>query len=136
MSSTNAIQQASPRDLRSFGFTLAVGFAVVGLWPNLFHGQPVRLWSVCLGALFGVTATIVPNALRSARRAWLALGNVLGRINTGVILGVLFYGMVTPLRLMMKAAGRDPMNRAFDRSCESYRSPRQTRLANHMKNQF
>lgn len=136
MYSTNATQEPSRRDLRSFGFILAAGFLAFGLWPYLFHGRPVRLWSVCLGLFFASAGALAPNALRSFRRAWFALGNVLGRINTGVILGALFYGMVTPMRLMMMARGHDPMNRAVDRSCASYRSLRKPRLADHMKHQF
>jgi hypothetical protein len=47
-----------------------------------------------------------------------------------------YYGMLTSVRLLMKAAGHDPMNRSFDRTVASYRSVRKPRPASHMKNQF
>lgn len=129
MSSTN-------RELRSFGFILATGFLAIGLTPLLFSGRSVRVWAVALGLVFAATGMLIPSGLRPVRRAWMALGSILGRINTGVILGAVYYGMLTPVRLAMKLAGHDPMNRAFDRSCETYRSVRKPRPASHMKNQF
>jgi len=136
MSSTNSIKEPSRRELRSFGFILAMGFLVAGVWPALFRGQSVRVWAIANGLTFAAAGILVPSGLRSIRRGWIAFGNILGRINTGLILGAVYYGMLTPVRLLMKAAGRDPMNRSFDPSCVSYRSVRKPRPASHMRNQF
>ena len=64
------------------------------------------------------------------------LGEVLAWINTRIILGVVFYGVVTPLGLLMRLFSRDPMRRQFDRAGESYRIPRVPRPATHMLRQF
>ena len=136
MFSTDSIQEPSRRELRSFGFILTAGFLVVGVWPALFRSQSVRVWAIVLALAFAAAGVLVPSGLRPIRRAWMAFGNMLGRINRGLILGTVYYGMLTPLRLLMKAAGHDPMNRSFDRNLESYRSVRKPRPASHMKNQF
>jgi hypothetical protein len=136
MSSTKLVLEPSRRELRSFGFTVAVGFLLAGVWPALFRGQRVRVWAIAIGLVFAPAGVLVPSGLRSIRRVWMAFGNILGRINTGLILGAVYYGMLTPVRLLMKAAGRDPMNRSFDPGCASYRSVRKPRQASHMKNQF
>jgi hypothetical protein len=136
MFSTNSVQEPSLRDLRSFGFTLTAGFIAAGVWPVLFRGQSVRVWAVALGLSFAAAGVLFPSGLRPIRRTWMALGSALGRVNTGLILGAVYYGMLTPIRLLMKAAGHDPMNRTLDPSCVTYRSVRKPRQASHMRNQF
>jgi hypothetical protein len=136
MFSTNATPPPSRRELRSFGFLLAGGFLVAGIWPALFRGQAVRVWAMALSLAFIAAAIFIPDKLGPVRVAWIAFGNVLGRINTGLILGAVYYGMLTPGRLLMKLTGRDPMNRSFDRNTASYRSVRKARSASHMKHQF
>ncbi len=49
------------------------------------------------------------------------VGHVMGWVNTRIILGILFYGVVTPMGLIMKLTGRDPMRSAFDPDAQTYR---------------
>ena len=63
-------------------------------------------------------------------------GEVLGWINTRIILGVLFYLLFTPLGLCMRLRGKDPMRRTLSPEAESYRVVRQPRPSSHMMHQF
>jgi hypothetical protein len=69
-------------------------------------------------------------------RVWMTAGNFLGWINSKIILTALYYVVVTPVRLVMTAAGHDSMNRKFDRTTNTYRVSRKPRPAAHMKHQF
>ena len=60
----------------------------------------------------------------------------MGWVNTRIILGVLFYGIVTPMGLIMKMTGRDPMRRSYEPDALTYRVIRQPRPAAQLKNMF
>jgi len=115
---------------------LAAGFFVVGMIPAVFrHLRPGRL-ALTLSVVFAVTGILAPNALRYVHRVWMLLGNVLGWVNSKIILGLLFYLIVTPVRIVMSMTGKDPMNRKFDPNAETYRVVRKPREVSHMRHQF
>jgi hypothetical protein len=77
-----------------------------------------------------------PQSLTQVYRLWMVVGEILGWINTRLILGALFYLLFTPLGLYMRFRGKDPMRRALSPEAESYRVVRQPRPASHMGHQF
>ena len=104
---------------RGFGGVFAVVFAVVGLWP-LIDGGPVRIWALVLAALFVLAAVVAPVVLRPFNRLWLLFGNALHKVVNPLVMGVLFYLTVTPMALLMRLAGKDPLRLKFDRHANSY----------------
>jgi hypothetical protein len=66
----------------------------------------------------------------------MTLGEGLGWINTRVILGVVFYGLFTPVGLLMRLRGKDPMRRNWEPDTDTYRVTRQPRHGAHMIRQF
>jgi hypothetical protein len=124
------------KELRSFGLIVGGIFAVIGLWPLLLRGEAVRLWALICAAVLLLPAVVYPIALRPARRVWMAMGHVLGWINTRIILGIVFYGLVAPMGMIMRAFGKDPMRRRFEPEAETYRLARESRPGTHMKHQF
>lgn len=104
---------------RSFGIVFAVVFAVIGLLPLLFSGT-VRLWSLAIGAVFLLLAFATPRALAPLNRLWLKFGLLLHRIVSPLVLGIMFYGVVTPTGLLMRALGKDPLRLRLDRASSSY----------------
>ena len=75
-------------------------------------------------------------ALGPVHRVWMIIGHLLGWINTRIILGILFYLIVTPVGMVLRFRGKDPMQRRFDPRATTYRLPRQERPPSHMKHQF
>jgi Saxitoxin biosynthesis operon protein SxtJ len=124
------------RQLRDFGLLVGGIFGVIGLWPLLWRQQSPRLWALTLFVVLVVPALAAPRVLAPAYRAWMKLAEVLAWVNTRIVLGVVFYGVVTPIGLVMRALGRDPMRRQFDRTGDSYRVPCTPRPATHMLRQF
>ncbi len=129
-------QELTGKVLRQFGFMVGGMFLLIAVWPFVWRHEEVRLWAVVPGSLLVLVGGIAPALLRPIYQAWMALGHVLGWVNTRIILGVLFYGVVTPMGMAMKLAGRDPMRRGFDPKAQTYRVPRQPRSASHMSNMF
>lgn len=122
--------------LRSFGLMVGGIFALIGVWPALWRGQPLRLWGLLVGGGLIGLGLVWPRSLAHVYRLWMAVGEVLGWINTRLLLGVLFYGLFTPMGLLMRLRGKDPMRRTLTPEVETYRVVRQPRPASHMRHQF
>ena len=108
--------------LRQFGLLVGSAFAVIfGLFlPWLFdYGFPVWPW-VLAGVLF-VWGLAAPDSLQPVYRLWMRFGLALNRVTSPLILGILFYGIFTPVSVVMKIIGRDAMHRSFDADADSYR---------------
>ena len=124
------------KQLRSFGLIVGGIFALIGVWTAVWRGQPPRQWSLILGGTLIMLALAWPQSLAQVYRFWMAVGEALGWINTRIILGVLFYALFTPLGLLMRLRGKDPMRRTMSPEVESYRVARQPRSSSHMTHQF
>ena len=110
---------------RSFGLVMAGFFALVGLVPVL-RGNPPRLWAVALAAVLPLLAFVAPRLLAPANRAWMALGRLLNRVVSPIVMGLLFAVVVVPTGVLMRLSGKDPLRLKLDRSATSYwqmRSP-------------
>ena len=124
------------KQLRSFGLMVGSIFALIGVWPTVWRGQSPRLWGLILGSSLIVLALAWPRSLTHVYRLWMRVGEVLGWINTHLILGGIFYLLFTPLGVCMRLRGKDPMRRTLVPEAESYRVVRQPRPASHMTHQF
>jgi hypothetical protein len=129
-------QEVDVKELRNFGLIVGGIFLVIGLWPMLWRGEGMRLWAVGLGSLLVPLGLLVPAVLAPVFKVWMKVGHVLGWINTRIILGVLFYGLITPMGVVMRLFGWDAMRRVLMRDVESYRVVRQPRPRMHMTRQF
>lgn len=126
----------SSKKLRSFGLIVGSAFAVIGVWPLLFRGQPVRLWAISFSCFLIVSALVLPTILGPVYRVWMKIGNILGWINSRIILGLVFYIVFTPVGFFMRLFKRDPLCREFLTNAKTYRDIRQPRPGSHMKHQF
>jgi hypothetical protein len=104
---------------RSFGLVFAGFFAVVGLLP-LVHGNPVRWWALGLAVLFLALALAAPQVLAPLNRLWFRLGLALSRIVSPVVMGVVYYGVVVPTALIMRARRKDPLGLKRDPAAATY----------------
>ena len=105
---------------RSFGVVFAVVFTIIGLWPWFMRGASPHLWALTLAALFAGAAFIVPRVLAPLNRAWLRFGLALHGIVNPVVMGLLYYGAVVPMGLIVKLAGKDLLRLKRDPGAASY----------------
>ena len=108
-----------PGSKRGFGIVFAVVFAIVGLWP-LMDGRPFRLWALALAGIFLAAGLFFPTLLRPLNRLWFLFGMALHKVMNPLVMGLLFYLTVTPIALIMRAIGKDPLNRQFDPQAKTY----------------
>lgn len=126
----------TPKQLRDFGLIIGGIFALIGVWPLLFSQTSPHYWLLTLGGLLVLLGLLRPQSLGPVYRGWMALGHVLGRVNTRILLGLGFYGIVTPMGLAMRVFGKDPMRRKFDPDANTYRIARASRPGSHFQRQF
>lgn len=129
-------QAASIKELRSFGLLVGGVFSVIGLWPMMIHGASLRLWAVGVGGLLIASGGLVPYVLAPVYKGWMWIGHILGWINTRILLGFVFYGLITPIGIVFRLMGKDTMRQAFSEESSTYRVARQPRPRSHMKFQF
>jgi hypothetical protein len=128
--------EVTPKQLRSFGLLVGGIFAIIGLWPLIWRGEGLRWWAMLATAILVLPAVVYPMSLKLIYRGWMAVGEVLGWINTRIILSIIFYGVFTPVAIVMRMRGKDPMRRGWDPNLESYREVREPRPGTHMQRQF
>jgi predicted membrane metal-binding protein len=104
---------------RVFGWLMAVVAALVATWA-WHHDHPTMPWAAGVALAFALLATLLPAWLLPFNRAWMALGHLLGRIVSPIIMALIYFGVVTPIALIARARGVDPMRRRFDPAAKSY----------------
>jgi hypothetical protein len=104
---------------RSFGLVFASVFLIVMAWP-LFYGESPRWWALAVSIVFAAIALLKPVLLGGLNRLWTKLGLLLGAIVSPIALGVLFYGILTPLAVLSRLTGNDPLRLRRDATVKSY----------------
>ena len=94
---------------RSFGIVFFVFFLIISLWP-LKIGQDIRLWSLVISIIFLLLGLFNSKLLTPLNRIWFKFGLLLGKVVSPVIMGVVFFFVVTPTGLIMKFLGKDLLN--------------------------
>jgi hypothetical protein len=99
-------QRPSVAQGRLFAFTLAAGFAGLGLLTLWRGSDRIAGWFAGLAGAVLLAGLIVPTRLGTVMAWWTALGEAIGRVTTPVILGFIYFGVVTPLGLLRRAVRR------------------------------
>jgi hypothetical protein len=122
---------------RNFGLVFAALFAAISLAP-LMHAGHVRVWPLPIAVLFLGAALLLPGSLARLNRAWFLLGILLGKVVTPLVMGVLFFVTVTPVGILMRLFGKDPLRLKRDPTAKSYWLDRSQsgRRAESLKDQF
>lgn len=111
---------------RQFGVVMAVFFAIlasIALWRAAWGWLAV--W-VALVAGFGLAALAAPGALGPLNRLWFRFGLLLHKVINPLIMGLMFFVVITPIALVMRVLGKRPIPVAPDRAATTYWIARHT----------
>ena len=123
---TEELKKLDPdrRELRRFALVLGGALLVLGSFA-WYRGSGVAPYLLLPGAVIAVCGLVAPAALRWLFFTWMAIGLVLGTIMTAIILTVVFVVAITPIGLVLRLLGRDPLQRKLDPEAASYWIPKE-----------
>lgn len=117
---------------KSFGIVFFIFFIAVAFYP-LINNEEYRLWALIISLIFLILGLINSSFLTPLNLLWFKFGMLLGRIVSPIIMGLVFFGVVTPTGLIMKLFKKDLL-RLKRNEKKSYWIERKTK--SEMKNQF
>ena len=118
---------------RSFGIVFFIVFLLIALYP-LINNEEIRTWSVIISLIFLVLGLLNSKILTPFNKLWFKFGIVLGKIISPVIMGIIFFLVVTPIGLIMRFLGKDVLNLKYHKN-KSYWIEKNGPKSK-MKNQF
>lgn len=93
---------------RSFGLVFAVVFGIIGFFP-LIRGESPRIWSIAIAIVFTIAAMLFPATLTRLNKLWMRFGLLLHKVVSPVVLGFLFFIVITPMAVAMRMVGKDSL---------------------------
>ena len=118
---------------RSFGIVFFIFFLIIAIYPFL-NGGNLRIWSLILSSIFLILGLLDSNLLTPLNKIWFKFGIYLGKIISPLVMGVIFFFVVTPIGLFMRILKKDLLNLKYN-SDKSYWIEK-TEPKSKMKNQF
>ena len=116
----------------TFGILFFIFFLIIGLFPLVSVGV-IRIWSVVLSLIFLIITIIRPNLFTFLNRSWIQFGIFLGKVISPIVMGLVFFFVVTPIGVLVRILKKDVMG--LKRGASSYWINREDKLQS-MKKQF
>ena len=118
---------------RSFGIVFFVVFLLIGLYP-LINADGIRVWSIIISLVFLILGLTNSKILNPLNKLWFKFGILLGKIISPLVMGIIFFLVVTPIGILMKLLKKDLLNLKFNNK-ETYWIEK-NEPKSKMKNQF
>ena len=100
---------------RSFGIVFFVVFLIIALYP-LTYSEEARVWSVIISLIFLILGLLNSKILTPLNKLWFKFGILLGKLVSPLIMGIIFFLVVTPIGLIMRLLGKDVLNLKYDKN--------------------
>jgi len=118
---------------RSFGIVFFIVFLLIALYP-LINNEEIRIWSLVISLIFLALGLLKPKILTPLNKLWFKFGIFLGKIVSPLVMGIIFFLVVTPIGFLMKLLKKDLLRLNFNND-KSYWIEKNDPKSK-MKNQF
>ena len=129
----NNINNKSISSNKSFGIVFFVVFLIIALYP-LLENESVRVWSIIVSVIFLILGLLNSAILSPLNKIWFKFGITLGNIVSPIVMGLVFFIVVTPISIIMRVLKKDLLNLRKGNK-KTYWIER-SRIESKMKNQF
>ena len=119
---------------RSFGIVFFVVFLFIALYP-ITYSEDIRIWSLIISFIFIILGLLNSIILTPLNKLWFKFGVILGKMISPIIMGIIFFLVVTPIGLIMKVLGKDLLRLKFNKKDNTYWIEKNGPKSK-MKNQF
>jgi hypothetical protein len=124
----------SKKELRVFNLIWVAVFLVIGAATSIHSGE-LNTWPLVVSATFLVIAATYPNLSLPFYRVWVKFGGFIGRVNAKIIMGLIFYLVITPIGILARMIGKDLLGKKLNSGSATYWDDRDIQPGS-MKNQF
>lgn len=137
MDHTSKKTDFSLKELRDFGLIMA-GMLILmfGLVLPWIFSYSIPYWPFVAALGFAVAGLLKPALLGPVNRVWLKISDVLGWVNTRLVMGVIFFLLIVPIGLVMRIFTKDPLNNKWSDTQKSYRIATKVRNKEHLEKPF
>ena len=118
---------------RNFGIVFSIVFLIIAIWPILNQNE-IRIWSIIISLIFLILGLINSKFLSPLNKVWFKFGLILGSVIAPIVMGIIFFLVVTPTGLIMKALGKDILG--LKRNKNNTYWLEKDNSNNNLKNQF
>ena len=118
---------------KSFGIVFFIVFILVALWP-LLNNETYRLWAVIIALTFLILGIIDSRFLTPLNVLWFKFGLLLGKIVSPLVMGIIFFFVVTPIAMLMRIFNKDLLNLRYNDKNSYWIEKNEPK--SKMKNQF
>ena len=118
---------------KSFGILFFIVFLIIAIWPVL-TSESIRVWAIILSLIFLVLGIINSKLLTPFKKIWIKLGEILGKFIAPIVMGFIYFLIITPIGLFMRLIRKDLLSIKFHKE-KSYWIKRSKNI-NTMKRQF
>ena len=118
---------------RSFGIVFFIVFLIIAIYPFLNQGE-LRLWSLIVSIIFLILGLLNSKLLLPFNKIWFRFGILLGKIVSPLVMGIIFFFVVTPIGILMRILKKDLLNLKFNKKTTYWIEKNDPK--SKMKNQF
>jgi len=118
---------------RSFGIVFFIVFLIISLWP-LLNSNEIRIWAFIISLVFLVLGLLNSKILTPLNKIWFKFGIFLGNIISPIVMGLIYFVVVTPIALLLKVSGKDVLSLKKTKSNTYWKN--KEKYNSSMKNQF
>ena len=118
---------------KSFGILFFIVFLLIATWPVLDAGS-VRVWALSISIIFLALGIINSKILTPLKKVWIKLGEILGKVIAPIVMGIIYFVIITPIGILIRLFGKDLLNVKYNKN-KSYWIKREKKI-NTMKRQF
>ena len=118
---------------KSFGIVFFIVFFIIAIYPLLNHNE-IRLWSLIISIIFLILGLLNSKLLTPLNKIWFKFGILLGKIISPLVMGLIFFFVVTPIGILMRILKKDLLNLKFNKKTTYWIEKNDPK--SNMKNQF
>ena len=118
---------------KSFGIVFAIVFGLISFWP-IIKGNDIRIWALIISIIFLVLGLVNSKILTPLNKLWFKFGIFLGNFIAPIVMGIIFFLVVTPTGIIMKLLGKDLIK--LKKNNEKSYWIEKKNINSSMKNQF